>query len=347
MDVRLGNELLNRLQTQRIDGTLDQDLNLPRITPDMVSRGLQYLRRKYPMDEDVAIMKRIEREEGIEEEIAEAQVQEAESWQPQDAAKSDGIYGKSKVEKMVKDYNDWKALNAEAQERYLQQQRENTEVVYEEELERVGREIQRKITEVHIVPIGNTKIRRVKSTSYAPLDKNAEQQVKELSAQSDEPGLVKAPGGQFALRRNNEKPAQEKWWHKYEKRAQLTNWDGTSEAPHMPVSQRWGLPTLFMLLTIGASVLFAEAYQPPSSGARLFPDIPPAAATIGALVSLNIVAWILWKVPPMWRFMNRSMILHAVIPRPIQLLGNTFSHHQFSHMAMNMLLLWWMGTQRK
>jgi rhomboid-like protein len=348
VDVNYGNDLLQAIQMQRINGVLDEEIKKPEVTPDMFTRGLAYLREHYSVDEDAAIRRRIEREEESIEQAALVEIEEAKKWQPQQSAKDDGVYGKSKVEEAVKNYNEYRKKVAEAREEYRQQRRENTEVVFEEELEKVGRGIQRKITEVHITNVGNMKIRRVKNTSYAPLERSPEEQVEELSQKSSEPGLIKAQGGQYNIRRRDDRSkAEEKWWHKYEKQAQLTDWDGISEPPYMPLSKRWGLPTLFMLLTVGASILFAQSYQAPPGEARLFPDIPPAATTILALASVNVVAYFLWKTPPMWRMMNKYMLLHAVIPRPFQLLGNTFSHQEFTHLAMNMTLLWLVGTGRE
>lgn len=65
---RVGNRLLRILHGRRTDGTLD--LPLPRDLeedledyPEAVDAGLRYLRKAVPMDEDAAIMARIEREE--------------------------------------------------------------------------------------------------------------------------------------------------------------------------------------------------------------------------------------------------------------------------------------------
>lgn len=52
-------ELLLKLQRQRREGTLDQQLPYP---GQLIDRGLDYLRATYPVDEDAAIIARVDRE---------------------------------------------------------------------------------------------------------------------------------------------------------------------------------------------------------------------------------------------------------------------------------------------
>lgn len=61
-----GNKLLRTLQEQRVAGTLDEDTSA---SPDHISRGLVWLRKNYPVDEDSAIVARLEREEAEVERI--------------------------------------------------------------------------------------------------------------------------------------------------------------------------------------------------------------------------------------------------------------------------------------
>ena len=58
-----GVEILAQLQEQRRKGTLDQDTEFP---PHLVKKGLVYLRQKYEVDEDVAIVARIDKEVDLE-----------------------------------------------------------------------------------------------------------------------------------------------------------------------------------------------------------------------------------------------------------------------------------------
>lgn len=65
-----GNRVLRILHGQRLSGTLDQGLAVPIATAyvqSLVATGLEWLRAHYPVDEDAAIMARIEREQAEEE----------------------------------------------------------------------------------------------------------------------------------------------------------------------------------------------------------------------------------------------------------------------------------------
>ncbi|KAI0533927.1 hypothetical protein GGR58DRAFT_484833 [Xylaria digitata] len=115
--------------------------------------------------------------------------------------------------------------------------------------------------------------------------------------------------------------------------------------PEMTAWQRLA-PTMGMtVLIILGSMAFAALYQAPSASQRLWPDIPPAAATCLGLIIANVAVWALWKFPPAWSWMNKYMILIASTPRPLQLLGATFSHHSFGHLFTNMTFLWFFGTR--
>jgi rhomboid-like protein len=61
---------LQLLQKRRLNGTLDLDFPDPitkRLTPHQIESALQWLRRNYVVDEDAAIIARIEREDAAEE----------------------------------------------------------------------------------------------------------------------------------------------------------------------------------------------------------------------------------------------------------------------------------------
>ncbi|KAI0967726.1 hypothetical protein F4678DRAFT_445328 [Xylaria arbuscula] len=115
--------------------------------------------------------------------------------------------------------------------------------------------------------------------------------------------------------------------------------------PEMTAAQRL-LPTMGMaLLVILGSMAFAALYQAPPTSRRLWPDIPPAAATCIGLIAANLAVFALWKFPPAWAFLNKYMILVAATPRPLQLIGAMFSHQSFGHLLANMSFLWFFGTR--
>lgn len=100
------------------------------------------------------------------------------------------------------------------------------------------------------------------------------------------------------------------------------------------------------LVVVGLSVLFAQNYSPPPKSARLWPDMPPAAATIISLIVVNSVILVLWKFPPAWRFLNQNFLSTPVYPSAFSILGNVFSHQEVKHFLANMVVLWFIGTKR-
>ncbi|KAK5633095.1 hypothetical protein RRF57_008809 [Xylaria bambusicola] len=115
--------------------------------------------------------------------------------------------------------------------------------------------------------------------------------------------------------------------------------------PEMSVGQRL-FPTIGMaVLVILGSIGFAVMYQAPPSSRRLWPDIPPAAATCLTLIAANVAVYALWKFPPAWAFLNKYMLLVAATPRPLQILGAMFSHQSLGHLFANMFFLWFFGTR--
>jgi len=118
-----------------------------------------------------------------------------------------------------------------------------------------------------------------------------------------------------------------------------------TEPPRMSARERlWPSYALVSALVIGGAVA-AHYYQPPEQYQRLFPDIPPATATVVAVIAANVAAWALWKVPPMWRHLNRYMLVVAATPKPLSLIGAGFSHQALWHLSVNMMFLWFFGTR--
>ncbi|PGH15830.1 hypothetical protein AJ79_02211 [Helicocarpus griseus UAMH5409] len=125
--VPLANRMLRILQERRVSGTIDVDL--PADIKDVVSEevtltGLDWLREKYPMDEDAAILKRIEREAKEEEQRLIRRGQELGLYKPQS-----GVFDKP-VEKEGDVYG--RSL--------LKEERERNEQKFKEEQERKNRE---------------------------------------------------------------------------------------------------------------------------------------------------------------------------------------------------------------
>ncbi|KAI1185934.1 hypothetical protein F5B17DRAFT_10904 [Nemania serpens] len=187
-------------------------------------------------------------------------------------------------------------------------------------------------------PYGESNLDRIRAANIAKreaeearLEEERQKRVEELA--SEHVGTL-----QTELAKPREMSAFRK---KYMERA-------TSDLEDVPEMSVWRrlLPTMGVaVLVVAASMAFAALYQAPPASRRLWPDIPPAAATCLALIAANVAVWALWKFPPAWVFMNRYMLVVASTPRPLQIVGATFSHQSFKHLVPNMMLLWIFGTR--
>ncbi len=116
--------------------------------------------------------------------------------------------------------------------------------------------------------------------------------------------------------------------------------------PEMTKFQRLWPSTAVVFAVVGLSILFAQNYTPPPRKARLWPDIPPAAATIVALIGINVIVFAAWRlVPPAWKILNTHFVVVAGLPRSTGLIGSIFSHQKLSHLVSNMVVMWFVGTR--
>lgn len=77
----------------------------------------------------------------------------------------------------------------------------------------------------------------------------------------------------------------------------------------------------------------------------MWPDTPPAFATCAAIFVANAVVFVAWRIPPVWRLMNRLFVLVPGYPSAAAILGNVFSHQELRHFAMNMAILLILGPR--
>ena len=115
--------------------------------------------------------------------------------------------------------------------------------------------------------------------------------------------------------------------------------------PEMNMFQRLWPSGLLILSFVAACYLFTQVYTPPKPSSRLWPDMPPSAATIIGLIILNSIVLGAWRMPPLFRVLNKYFITVPGYPRPLSLIGNIFSHQTLSHFAVNMVVLWFVGTR--
>ena len=264
-----GNHLLTKLQKHRQEGTLDEDMPYSEKT---LMAGLNYLQSKYPMDEEAAIIARIDKE--LDNRFRAPQQNPEHS-----------PYGTSKLANLRK----------ENEERF--------------EREQAAREANAKKA---IDSSGPTELVAKPRT------------LKNLVHGKD---------------RTYEEP---EWIKKYREKATET------EIPNTSTFARLFPSGLFTLIVVILSLSFAQNYVPPSQLARLFPDTPPAAATMLTILSINTGVFLLWRLPQLWAFMNKYFIVVAIRPKAASMLFAPFSHQDFfSHMLFNMSIMWFLGGKCK
>lgn len=137
VSVKVGNKALAALQTQRLEGTLDLDLPadiVRTVTPSQVDSALQWLRENHPLDEDAAILARIEKEERQAEEKLVRRAEELGLYKPQSGSyenelgEGNSVYGKS-VLKEAREMNEKRLLAEKERKRqeWLQGEQEEQE----------------------------------------------------------------------------------------------------------------------------------------------------------------------------------------------------------------------------
>jgi rhomboid-like protein len=115
--------------------------------------------------------------------------------------------------------------------------------------------------------------------------------------------------------------------------------------PEMPWYERLWPSTLVVLGVVGLCYVFPSLYTPPMNSQRLFPEIPPSAATVFGLMMANLTVFMLWRIPPAFRMLNKYFITVPGYPRALSLVGNVFSHQSASHFLVNMLVLYFVGIR--
>ena len=271
-------KILKVLQYQRLSGTLDHGISLPSLTDNLIANAVEFLRKKYSVDEDAAIMARIEREYDAENSELD-KIDGKPAYIPQQSAEETGIYGKSGRDSIIAEKK--AAQEHEAAEKAKQDAEKGGEAA---------------------TPVVRKTFR------------------------------------ERALEVRQRESAE--WVKRYKEKALLSQ----GPPPDMSIRQRLLPSAIFTLIVVACCLAFATYYVPPPRSARLFPDTPPAAATVLTLIGINVAVFVAWHIPPFWRFMNQHFILVVGRPTATSLLGGTFSHHHFTHLVANMVGLWMVGT---
>ena len=295
MTKKKGNEIISRLQKRRITGTLDYEANTPSADTTTVGEALAWLRKTYPLDEDAAIMRRIEREEGETEKTFIQEAERLKNWHPQQSAEKDGVYGKPMVDEFAKLWNERRAAKIKEKEEWKKQ--------------------------------------------YAEL--KAQYQAKRLTDGSGSPAASIAKADTKAVYTGQGETAE--WIKRYKEKGRLSD---MLEPPKMSKARRLVPLYAFSAVLIAFCAFFAFNYKAPSASARIFPDLPVSVTTLQAITAINLGIYLLWLLPPMWRFMNKNFLHIIALPAGRTLLTAPFSHQQLPHLLSNMFGLWLLGLPR-
>ncbi|KAL1856043.1 hypothetical protein Plec18170_003911 [Paecilomyces lecythidis] len=295
----LGNRILSVLQGRRINGTLDLDLpsDITRSArPFVIDAGLQWLRKNRPMDEDAAILARIEREEQEEEEKLKGLYKPQSGHYDAELGKANDPWGKSVLQE-YREQNEARLLAEQEQKRKEWLEGEA------KDYENITKALKR-----------NTELQKFEESAVVEARPRADPSERPLLA----------------------------WIQKHHLRATNNDIDTSNLTTARRILPALGV-TLFAL---GLCYVFAETYDPPSHKDRMWRDIPPAAATVLAIIGLNLSVFTLWKFwPPAWRMLNKYFISVPIYPHALSVVGSVFSHQQVKHLATNMVILWFIGTR--
>ncbi len=179
---------------------------------------------------------------------------------------------------------------------------------------------------------------QIKERNRLKAAKEKEARAKEEQARENAGGSTSTKTAPRAIVARRTESAE--WVKKYKEKATSS----LKAPPKMTKFQRLWPSTLVTFAVIGLSALFAQNYSPPSRKARLWPDIPPAAATVLTLISINVAVFLLWRIPPAWRFLNSHFSVIPAFPYSSSIVACSFSHQMFGHLAWNMIVLWLVGT---
>ncbi|OQO12386.1 hypothetical protein B0A48_03028 [Cryoendolithus antarcticus] len=325
LDVDTGNYVLSVMQWRRMSGALiDVGLAFPserEITRAQALRGLEYVRTLNP---------------GFDEQAAGAQYAEEEAEKLRETLRARavklGLYKSEEVDVVEDEYVDpveesdqgTEYGRAKYGESKLIKERKANEAAWErEQAEKEVRAVQAQTATIH--------------ATRRPLDLAG-------GVQPPSPPLMKYVGGGVIgapITKAWLQPVERKPWVKYyEDQAQIIK---DNVVPQLSLLRRLG-PSLVLTLAVLAGCLYvSNNYTPPPKSARLFPDIAPAVATLGAITALTFAIFILARVPPLWRTSSKYFTVVPAYPYAASLLGATWRHDTFRHMASNVLSLWLFG----
>ncbi|GAB7350904.1 hypothetical protein MBLNU459_g1418t1 [Dothideomycetes sp. NU459] len=324
MDETMGNQVLRLVNYRRMSGSLiDVGVTFPpelAISEQTAVQALRYLRQEYP-DFD-------EQEAGAA--WAESEIAKAEQ-EYMDRAEDLGLYKREKSDAALQpqgtDYGRSRygdsalaALRRENKARWMEEDRKKKEAEERAESERIAQLRAR----------GEDEGAAVESPGQLS-------ELQSTTGRRTSDGMsLREPVAKAWLQ-----PVVRKGWVKYyEQQATIVK---ENRVPQLSILRRLGPAALLALGALGACVVLHEMYAPPPKSARMFPDVPPAVATLGAITAINLAVFFAWRMPFLWRTMNKYFLITPGYPNVMGVVGAQFSHQTVKHLFANMILMWPFG----
>jgi rhomboid-like protein len=314
------NALLRVINAQRYDGTLDLPLS-PSMQatlkqyPYAYNSALKWLRENHYIDEDAAIIDRINREEMGERRPPSELKQggpEVNAYGPQsgryqaqlsDSGREGDVFGRSELDQI-------RAAN----EAKLQKEDEDFQAQIDTQMAELKQKTERQIAEA---AEANTR-----NKDLATRPEQGLESVKPIR-----------PPNEF-----------EKWMLRARHEATSKFTLDSPEIANMTFSQRVFPSAVFVALFCVGCYLFAQYWVPPRRADRMYPDLSLTYATIAGVVAINLAVYYLWRTPLFVGLFNKYMIMVPAFPRAFSMLGATFSHQNYSHFLTNMAGLLFIGS---
>lgn len=319
-DEQAGNYILNVMNWRRRSGALiDVGLQLSPQLGDIprqtVLNGLEYVRSCDPGFDEQAAGENWAYEES--ERLKEALRQRSINL---------GLYKSDEPDVFEEEESDQGTQQGRTRsgESILQSQREEKEAAWEEE--QAQREVREQREEQASV-----------ASTRGPLDLSAGVQPSAALTTAGPNGVAISKARTKAWLQ----PVERKEWVKhYEQQAQIIK---DNEVPHLHILQRLGPPLLFALIAVGGCIYLSDNYTPPPKSARMYPDTPPAVATITALATTICAMFVLGRLPMFWRTSSKYFTIVPAYPYAASLLGAAFRHDTARHLLGNIVTLWIFG----
>ncbi|UNI14762.1 Rhomboid protease [Purpureocillium takamizusanense] len=230
-------------------------------------------------------------------------------------------------------------LRAEDELNQMELEREEAEKRKRKGVEEAASEKTADEDEVKIDPVyGRSSFDAMRARIKAK-DKARERALEEerKAKEAEEPA---APAGPLAKREDGTRAITNPKIAEYYAKAQST----LEAPPEMRAWERIVPSATVVALVLGFMAAVAMVYEEPMQRYRLLREVSTAQATVGAMIAVNVAVFLAWRVPPLWKTLNKWAILVVATPRPVTLFTAVFSHTKTSHLLVNMVPLWFVGT---